>query len=308
MSGAASVYRAALFAAVGDFDEDFFAYFEDVDLSFRGQLAGFAMLYEPSAVVYHRVGASSGGGMTPFSRHHFVKNSWFLFLKDVPAPLVWRYLPRFLFLQLGLLWGSARLGLLGAHARALLRVVAGGPAMLSRRRVDPARGGAHASRDRPHARARAAAGDPPRAPVGQSTRRERIALMDRARSPRRGTAPRSRREARSTAGRGRDGSPPSSRRGASRPRPRRARPRRPGAPTATHRRRARRSPSAPRRRSRRKACRSPTPRPAPCRRARAWWRAGRTRRGRRACRRRRRGDRAIARRASRRHARRRPAA
>ena len=134
VSGAASVYRAALFAAVGDLDEDFFAYFEDVDLSFRAQLAGFSMLYEPSAVVYHRVGASSGGGMTPFSRYHFVKNSWFLFMKDVPTALVCRYLPRFLFLQLGLLWGSIRLGLIAAHARALLQVAVGGPAMLARRR------------------------------------------------------------------------------------------------------------------------------------------------------------------------------
>lgn len=134
VSGAASVYRAALFATVGELDEDFFAYFEDVDLSFRAQLAGFSMLYEPGAVVYHRVGASSGGGMTPFSRYHFVKNSWFLFVKDVPTPLVLRYLPRFLFLQAGLLWGSVRLGLFSAHAKALLRVVVRAPAMVSRRR------------------------------------------------------------------------------------------------------------------------------------------------------------------------------
>ena len=134
VSGAASVYRASLFATVGELDPDFFAYFEDVDLSFRAQLAGFSMLYEPGAVVYHRVGASSGGGMTPFSRHHFVKNSWFLFVKDMPTPLVLRYLARFLFVQLGLLWGSVRLGLLGAHAKALVRVVASGPEMVSRRR------------------------------------------------------------------------------------------------------------------------------------------------------------------------------
>ena len=72
--------------------------------------------------------------MTPFGRYHFVKNSWFLFLKDVPAPLVCRYLGRFLFLQLGLLWGSVRLGLLGVHAKAMLRVVVRGPAMVTRRR------------------------------------------------------------------------------------------------------------------------------------------------------------------------------
>jgi GT2 family glycosyltransferase len=210
VSGAASVYRAALFAAVGDFDPDFFAYFEDVDLSFRGQLAGFSMLYEPSAVVFHRVGASSGGGMTPFSRHHFVKNSWFLFLKDMPAPLLWRHLARFLVLQLGLLWGSARLGLLGAHTRALLRVIARGPAMVSRRRrIQRAAVRSHQEIDRMLVR---------ELPPGIRRGRRLVKPLgadgagsrtDRA-SRRRGTGRRSRRRVRSTAGGAPGGSPPSS--------------------------------------------------------------------------------------------------
>ena len=47
----AALYKKKLFEKVGFFDEDFFAYYEDVDLSFRAQLAGFQCLYVPEAVV-----------------------------------------------------------------------------------------------------------------------------------------------------------------------------------------------------------------------------------------------------------------
>ena len=49
----------ALFGDIGLFDEDFFAYFEDVDLSFRAQLAGHRVYYCADAVAYHDQGATS---------------------------------------------------------------------------------------------------------------------------------------------------------------------------------------------------------------------------------------------------------
>ena len=56
-SGAASVYRRSALedAKVRDeyFDEAFFAYYEDVDLSWRLQLLGWKCLYVPTAIVYH---------------------------------------------------------------------------------------------------------------------------------------------------------------------------------------------------------------------------------------------------------------
>lgn len=51
-SGGASLYRASMLKAVGLFDEDFFAYYEDVDLSFRARLQGWQVCYEPKAVVF----------------------------------------------------------------------------------------------------------------------------------------------------------------------------------------------------------------------------------------------------------------
>ncbi len=56
VNAGASLYRRRMFEEIGLFDESFFASFEDVDLSFRGQLAGYKALYVPKAVGYHMVG------------------------------------------------------------------------------------------------------------------------------------------------------------------------------------------------------------------------------------------------------------
>ena len=53
MSGAALVGRLNVFRRLGGFDESFFMYYEDTDLSLRSALAGFRCLYEPKAVVAH---------------------------------------------------------------------------------------------------------------------------------------------------------------------------------------------------------------------------------------------------------------
>lgn len=52
--GAAMMIRRDLFWQVGGFDEDFIAYYEDVDLGWRLWLCGHKVLFAPKAVVYHR--------------------------------------------------------------------------------------------------------------------------------------------------------------------------------------------------------------------------------------------------------------
>ncbi len=56
------------------FDEDFFAYWEDLDLSWRLNLAGYECRFVPSAVAYHErnAGQSKGGYKKVFSffKHH----------------------------------------------------------------------------------------------------------------------------------------------------------------------------------------------------------------------------------------------
>ena len=57
-SAGAAFYRRSFFDEVGLFDESFFMYLEDVDLSLRAQLAGHRCLYLPDAIVYHIEAAS----------------------------------------------------------------------------------------------------------------------------------------------------------------------------------------------------------------------------------------------------------
>lgn len=66
------MYRSGIFDEIGYFDEDFFAYYEDVDFSFRMQLAGYKCFYNPKAVCYHKRGAFRQRE-TMVSRQCFVK-------------------------------------------------------------------------------------------------------------------------------------------------------------------------------------------------------------------------------------------
>lgn len=79
VSGTASAYRKSALDKVRIFeceyfDEDFFAYWEDLDLSWRLRLAGYECVYVPEAVIYHSraVGQSKGGYRRPleFTKHH----------------------------------------------------------------------------------------------------------------------------------------------------------------------------------------------------------------------------------------------
>ena len=55
-TAACVLLRADAFRAVGGFDENFFMYFEDVDLCLRLEAAGWKLLQEPRAVVHHAGG------------------------------------------------------------------------------------------------------------------------------------------------------------------------------------------------------------------------------------------------------------
>jgi hypothetical protein len=96
-TGGASLYRASVLKGIGLFDEKFFAYYEDVDISFRAQLAGWKVWYEPKALAYHHVSGTSSK-LGDFSRYHATKNFFMLYIKNMPTSLLIKYLPLF-FLQ-----------------------------------------------------------------------------------------------------------------------------------------------------------------------------------------------------------------
>jgi GT2 family glycosyltransferase len=95
---AAALYRRAAFDEVGGFDERFFCYFEDVDLAFRLRLRGYRCRYVHAALVHH-FGSAATTYRSHFAVYHGERNAVWTFLKNMPAPLVWMYLPQHLALN-----------------------------------------------------------------------------------------------------------------------------------------------------------------------------------------------------------------
>ncbi len=62
ISGGACLLRTSLLRRIGLFDPDYFAYYEDVELSLRAARAGAICWYTPLAVARHRFGATFGPG------------------------------------------------------------------------------------------------------------------------------------------------------------------------------------------------------------------------------------------------------
>jgi GT2 family glycosyltransferase len=87
---AAVLYRRKMLEEIGFFDEDFFLYGEDTDLSFRAQLAGWKCMYVPTAVVYHK-GHATAGRYSDLHVYHHTRNQEFVWLKNMPAKLMIRY-------------------------------------------------------------------------------------------------------------------------------------------------------------------------------------------------------------------------
>jgi GT2 family glycosyltransferase len=118
----------------GPFDEDFFAYCEDVDLGWRAQLAGYQCLYVPSAVVYHRLSATGGGKISYYTGRNFL----YVLAKNYPFSLFKRNWWRIVLAQMRITWEALR-AWRGEAARARLRGQLSGlwriPALLDKRRV-----------------------------------------------------------------------------------------------------------------------------------------------------------------------------
>jgi len=89
---AAALYPREQFLEAGGFDEDYFAYHEDVDLGFRLRLRGLHCFLIPSAVVYH-LGGSSSSRRSPLATYYGHRNLVWTYVKDMPSPWLWIYLP-----------------------------------------------------------------------------------------------------------------------------------------------------------------------------------------------------------------------
>ncbi len=161
-SAGAALMRRAMLADIGGFDESFFMYLDDVDVAWRAQMAGWACLYVPAAVVHHDHSASSIHG-SPFKHLHVGRNRVRLLAKHAPRAQLLRYGPAILAYELAYV------------------VVAG----VTDRTLAPLRGRVQGLRSWPRDRA---AGRAMRRPVALAAVQGPRRALQRRRDARRGTA------------------------------------------------------------------------------------------------------------------------
>jgi GT2 family glycosyltransferase len=131
--GCAALYKKDVALAAGAFDERFFAYLEDVDLTLRLRAAGHCGYYAPRALVYHYGGATSGGEFSAFSVRLRTRNSLLVLLKSVPASVLARSLPMILSAQAFWLMRVLRKRRIFSYVQGLLEAIRLAPAMLRAR-------------------------------------------------------------------------------------------------------------------------------------------------------------------------------
>jgi len=126
--GSALFVRKALFNKLGGFDEDYFMFQEDIDLSWRARLLGAKIKPAPQAKVYHYGGGTAiGSKINPQKRHQTSTFRRFLTEKNALSNLLKNYglisLIRFLPIFLLIGWGEAFLYLLSGQPAASLAII-----------------------------------------------------------------------------------------------------------------------------------------------------------------------------------------
>ena len=88
--GGAALIRKSAFIDAGTFDETFFLYYEDPDLSWRLRLRGWRVRYASGARIAHYRGGTLGGGkVTPLMLYYIHRNFLRTIIKNCGASLTW---------------------------------------------------------------------------------------------------------------------------------------------------------------------------------------------------------------------------
>ncbi|MBO5056604.1 MAG: glycosyltransferase family 2 protein [Lachnospiraceae bacterium] len=82
--GGAALYRTSLLREAGMFDEEHFAYLEDIDIGYRANIMGYRNVFAPEAVVYHAGSGVSGSRHNAFKVDLSSRNSIYLVYKNMP--------------------------------------------------------------------------------------------------------------------------------------------------------------------------------------------------------------------------------
>lgn len=101
----AAIYRRQVFKKIGLFDENHFAYLEDIDVGYQAKIFGYRNMYCPTALVYHVGSGTSGSKYNSFKVKLSARNNVYLNYKNMPylqllvnfIPLLVGYLLKYAF-------------------------------------------------------------------------------------------------------------------------------------------------------------------------------------------------------------------
>jgi GT2 family glycosyltransferase len=131
--GGAALYRRSALDAVGVLDEQLFAFYEDVDWSFRSQLLGYSCRYVPTAVAYHMGSATIGRGHSDFVLYHNWRNQIWVACKNYPRSALLRHGHTFLNSQAHTFAWAIQSGRARLFIRAWRDALRGMPTILRKR-------------------------------------------------------------------------------------------------------------------------------------------------------------------------------
>ncbi len=80
----AAIYRRSLLEKTGLFDEEHFAYLEDLDIGYRARILGYENWFLPRARVYHVGSGTSGSRYNLFKIRYSSRNNVYLIYKNMP--------------------------------------------------------------------------------------------------------------------------------------------------------------------------------------------------------------------------------
>ena len=130
----AALYRRSFFKTAGGFDEDFFAYLEDVDINFRAMRLGLRCLSVPAARVYHMGSRTTGSRLNPFTVYHTTMNMVRVVVHNYPTTFLFRHGPVIVLHHFGWLVLMLAAGTFPSYLAGLWSALGNLPAMMKKRR------------------------------------------------------------------------------------------------------------------------------------------------------------------------------
>lgn len=85
ITGACFIAKREVFEKTGMFNDSYFLYYEDADLSIRIKKAGFKITFAPKSIIYHKNAGSTGGSGSSLQDYFITRNRLIFGMKWAPA-------------------------------------------------------------------------------------------------------------------------------------------------------------------------------------------------------------------------------